>query len=120
MINIIKTNIQGAETNSVNTRDIHTYLGIRKDYNAWAKSQIARLNLSENTDYILLTQEVGQTKRSGSGGHNRKDYIVTLDAAKNIGLISFTPKAKKYVTTSSKRRRNSPNPRQQAIRFSMR
>ena len=38
----------------------------------------------ENIDYVLLTQ-TGEQR--GRGGHNKVDYILTLEMAKHVAMI---------------------------------
>ena len=68
-------------------------LGVQKDYSDWIKIQIETLDLEENLDFLKLPQK-GEQKNTGSGGHNRADYIISLDAAKHIAMASRTPKGK--------------------------
>jgi len=82
LIKIHKTVIGNEEINSVNAREIYTQLEIGKDFSSWIKQQIERLNLHENKNYLKVTQK----------GESKIEYIVDIDSAKNICLISFTPK----------------------------
>ena len=82
-IAITKQVLDGTEVNSVSLRDLYKSLEIKKDFSAWAKQQIERLNLLENKHYVKhLPQE----------GEQRIEYIINFDTAKNISLISFTDK----------------------------
>ena len=91
LINIEKSIIGEVEVNSVNSRDIYTTLEIKQEFANWIKKQINSLGLEENVDYVLLDMKVKQT---GSGGHNKKEYIITLETAKHIAMASRTPKGK--------------------------
>jgi len=73
------------EVNSVDMREIHKMLMIKKDYTDWMKSQIKRGFFEENIDYVLLPQK---------GEKNKALYIGTLDTAKAVSLLSQTPKGK--------------------------
>lgn len=72
-------------------RNIYARLEIAKDFSSWFKQQIDRADLTENQDYILLTQKGEQT---GSGGHNKTDYLMPLDIAKHICMMSGGNNAK--------------------------
>lgn len=94
IININTSVIGTNKVNSVNARELHKALDIKKDFSDWIKSQIESLGLIENTDYIvisaknvnsLLPQKVEQ---KGRGGHNAKEYILTLEMAKHIAMAS--------------------------------
>ena len=60
------------------------------DFSDWFRKSIAHCQLTENIDYILLLGKQEQRKDiigAGSGGGNRKDYALSLDAAKEIVMI---------------------------------
>lgn len=77
---------------AVNARYLYEWLQIRKQFADWIKMQIIRCDLVENEDYeVLLHQEV---KQSGRGGSNRIDYALSLNAAKEISMMSQTEKGK--------------------------
>jgi phage anti-repressor protein len=83
----------GGEDRAVSARRLRAALGVKRDFTAWIKSQLKRAKLVEGEDYIriLLTQKGEQT---GSGGHNRADYLLTLDAAKHVALMSGTTRGR--------------------------
>jgi phage anti-repressor protein len=78
---------------TVDARDIHSYLGVGKNFSEWMKIQIEKAQLIENIDYCVLNSRSG-IRKSGSGGHNRIDYFVTIEAGKMICMISGTEKGK--------------------------
>ncbi|WP_419767230.1 phage antirepressor KilAC domain-containing protein [Arcobacter sp.] len=87
LIKILKTDIGTEELNSVNSRELYEYLGISTDYNTWIKRAIDKYDFVESEDYILL--------KNGENGSNPKiDYIVTMDMAKELCMVSNTPKGK--------------------------
>ena len=84
-------NVIGAEkVNSVNARELHKALEIKKDFSNWIKAQIEGLWLEENVDYMVFTQK-GENL---SGGRPSTEYILTLDAAKHIAMASRSTKGK--------------------------
>jgi phage anti-repressor protein len=88
IIKISQTVIGIEEQNSINARDLHTNLKIKKDFSNWIKSQISTLGLEQNIDYIVFAQ------KGEKGGRPSKDYIITLDTAKHISMASRTAKGK--------------------------
>ena len=87
----IQTAVIGMEeVNSVNARDLHTVLEIKKDFSDWIKRQISTLNLIENEDYIVFPQKGENLK----GGRPSKEYILTIDAAKHIAMASRTKRGR--------------------------
>lgn len=90
IISISTAVINDSETNSVNARDLHRALEVRKDFVTWMKAQINRACLEENVDYVVFTQK-GENLL---GGRPTTDYTLTLDAAKHISMLSSSPKGK--------------------------
>jgi phage anti-repressor protein len=85
---VIKTQqIGNEEINSVDARDLHGRLGLRKDFSNWIKGNIAKLNLVENVDYVTAAQK-------GEGGKFAPtEYILTIDAGKHISMMTNTETA---------------------------
>ena len=52
MIVIEQKRIGNEEINSVDARDLHSRLGLKKDFSDWIKGNIKKLNLAENIDFI--------------------------------------------------------------------
>ena len=89
----INTLIIGTEkVNSVNAREIYDYLGLAKgQFSRWIKSAIDKYDFIENEDYITIDMNVEGTK----------DYIVTLDMAKDYVWFLIPKKVKKLENTLS-------------------
>jgi len=83
----------GDEARAVSARELHRALGIRRDFTSWIKAQVRRAGFVEGEDFVLLTN---QGERTGRGGHNRADYLLTLNAAQHIALMSGTPAGRAY------------------------
>lgn len=85
----IETSVIGTElTNTVDARELHKNLGVRKDFSNWIKGQITNLGLEEGFDFITLALK-------GVGGKfDRIDYTLTLDTAKHISMASRTQRGK--------------------------
>ena len=87
LIKIEKRVIGAEETNSVNARDLHKALEIKKDFTNWIKTQISRAGLRKDVDYKIITVE-------SSGIRPLKEYIITTDSSKHIAMMSQGKKAK--------------------------
>ena len=90
LIKIEKRVIGAEETNSVNARELHEALEIKKDFTNWIKTQISRAGLRKDVDYIIVSQKV----QAGNGVSTKKDYIITTDSSKHIAMMSQGQKAK--------------------------
>lgn len=88
----------------VNARDLHEFLESRKDFSSWIKDRIERYDLVENEDYVILLPQKGE--QTGRGGHNKIDYVLTLDAAKELSMVEGNEKgkqARKYFIACEKK-----------------
>lgn len=83
LIKINKNTINGAEVNSVNSREIYEYLEIGSDYSHWIKRAIEKYDFIEDFDYLVKND-----------GVQKIDYIVTLDMAKELCMVSNTENGK--------------------------
>ena len=97
LIQITKSTIGAEVINSVNARETYDYLGLAKgQFSRWIKTAIDKYDFIENEDYITIDTNV----------EGVKDYIVSLDMAKELCLVSNTPKGKetrKYFIEVEKR-----------------
>ena len=97
LIQITKSTIGAEIINSVNARETYDYLGLAKgQFSRWIKTAIDKYDFIENEDYITIDTNV----------EGVKDYIVSLDMAKELCLVSNTPKGKetrKYFIEVEKR-----------------
>lgn len=75
---------------AVNARHLYVWLGVRKDFSNWIKMQIKRCDLIENSDY----QSFAQKGEREIGGTTRIEYALSLNAAKEISMMSQTEKGK--------------------------
>lgn len=76
---------------AVNARHLYQWLEVKKDFSDWIKVQFKRCDLVENVDYQSLPQKGEQT---GRGGYNKIEYALSLNAAKEISMMSQTEKGK--------------------------
>lgn len=75
---------------AVNARHLYVWLGVRKDFSNWIKAQIIRCDLTENQDFEVFAQKV----ENSSGGRPSTEYALSLNAAKEISMMSQTEKGK--------------------------
>ncbi|EMV6193903.1 antA/AntB antirepressor family protein [Escherichia coli] len=92
LIPVFNGTIANEITLLVNARDLHTFLGVGKRFASWITERIAEYGFVENQDYILVSNLGKQT--SGRGGHNRKDYHLTLDTAKELAMVEHNEKGR--------------------------
>ena len=97
LIKIEQANINGSAVNAANSRDIYDYLEVATSYSHWIKRAIDKYDFVKNEDYIAIITDAKSGKR---------DYIVTIDMAKELCMVSDTEKGKevrKYFIEVEKR-----------------
>ena len=119
--------IGGFEQACINARDLHGFLEVGKDFSNWIKKRIDECGYRENQDFIIFRQngrkinpesnqdvrifcQNGQKINGGSKGRGRpsKEYIITLDMAKELCMIERNPKgriARRYFIMKEKEAR---------------
>jgi|GEM_PF-1619763 len=108
IIKISETQIGDSSVNSVSARELHFKLNSKRDFTSWIKEQIKRGMFEYNIDFIIIwhdtkkgvvksneeiQQEFSNTQQAVRNGY-QSDYILTLDTAKHIALMSGTAKGK--------------------------
>lgn len=83
LIEISKTQIGGAEINSVNARNLHEKLQSKQDFSTWIKKRLDDTQAVENYDFTSfhkkMEREIGATSRI--------EYIISLDLAKEFCML---------------------------------
>lgn len=76
----------GAEINSADARELHSFLNSERQYANWIQDRITQYGFIENQDYIVRTTHTGRRPR--------KEYFVTLDMAKELCMVENNDKGK--------------------------
>lgn len=85
LIKISKNEIGVQELNSANAREIHEYLEVKTVFAHWIKRAIEKYDFKENVDYVTFITDAKSGKR---------DYIVTVDMAKELAMLENNAKGK--------------------------
>jgi len=75
---------------TVNARELHTFLEVGKDFSTWIKDRISQFGFEEGIDY---SPESGN-RSDGLPGKPRLEYHLSLDMAKEVSMLEKTPKGK--------------------------
>jgi anti-repressor protein len=89
---------------AVNTRDLHGYLGVGRDYTNWIKNRIDQLGFKEGEDYLVVSARIGEN----SEGRPRADYIASIDVAKELAMVENNDRGRevrRYFIEAEKRSR---------------
>lgn len=85
LVKVFQSEINGAEVNSVNARNIHEYLEVKTAFSHWIKRAIDKYDFIDGEDFISIITDVKSGKR---------DYIVIMDMAKELCLLENNNKGK--------------------------
>ena len=88
LIPINQTKFDNQIKQTINARDLHSFLESKQDFSTWIKN---RLNdFEENIDYIslhkIMEREIGATKRI--------EYFLTIETAKHLSMLEKNDKGK--------------------------
>ena len=86
LIPVFNGNLSNSETLLCDARKLHEFLQVGRDYSNWIKSRIEDYGFQENQDY-LIARQIGRAKNQGRGGHNKVEYHITLDMAKELAMV---------------------------------
>lgn len=93
---------------AVSARDLHAFLESKRDFSNWIKDRIEKYGFIENQDFILLNNFGEQT---GRGGHNKIEYALTLNTAKELAMLEANNKGKQarqyFIECEKKLRENT-------------
>lgn len=108
LIPIQQTGVTALFPQSVNARDLHKSLNVGRRFATWIVERIKEYGFIENQDFVLvsrngeiknrftenqgdvITSRNGEAKKGQRGGHNRIDYHLTLDMAKELAMVEKT------------------------------
>lgn len=84
---------QGEKQPLVNARDLWKFLESKQEFANWIKNNIKAYGFKKDWDYFLLDKFIKQ-KTNNRGGHNRKDYLITLSMAKELAMVERNEQGK--------------------------
>ena len=94
--------INGNAVETVNARELHTFLESKQDFSTWIKNRIEKYEFVENQDYIMLHKKMELSKTGQMG----VEYHITLDMAKELSMVERNEQgkqARKYFIECEKR-----------------
>ena len=75
---------QDEQRRVVNARELHVFLEVGRDFSNWIKGRIDKYGFVEGEDYVVCSPNLAS--KEGRGGHNAKDYILTIDTEKEVAM----------------------------------
>ncbi|WP_375626493.1 antA/AntB antirepressor family protein [Bartonella sp. MU37NMGALS] len=102
----IKEQIIGQETvQTVNARELHTFLEVNIRFNDWISRRIEEYSFQKNQDFVSFTKNLVKPK----GGRPSTEYHITLDMAKELSMVERNEKgrqARRYFIECEKKLKN--------------
>ncbi len=103
-INVVQKTINNEKKRFVNARELHKWLKVGKFFANWIKDRIEKYDFVENLDYFITVANSGNGIRERADGILvdkktgkviPKDYILTIDMAKEIAMLENNELGKK-------------------------
>lgn len=74
----------------VNARELHEWLGNKDNFTTWIGDRIKQYGFIENVDYTSFLEN----SKKPQGGRPSKEYVITLNMAKELSMVERTEKGK--------------------------
>ena len=88
MKELIKIQTNEVGENCISARELHEGLEIKSRFNDWITSRIKKYGFIKNEDYTCLTKNLVTQREDGQKGiAKEKDYIITVDMAKELCMV---------------------------------
>jgi len=88
LIPFFQDQIGGEDVNTVNARELHSFLEVGKDFSNWIKDRIEAFKFEEAIDFIKFAK-FGESK-----SRQLIEYHLTLDMAKELAMLERNQKGK--------------------------
>ncbi|MDD2916395.1 MAG: antA/AntB antirepressor family protein [Candidatus Gracilibacteria bacterium] len=115
-IKVIQKDIEGTKKRFVNARELYKWLGVGRDFSNWIKDRILKYDFVEDLDYFVTVAKFGDGVKARSDGQIidaktgkviPKDYIISIDMAKELAMVENNDMGKKSGNTSYELRKIS-------------
>lgn len=87
LIKVSVSAIGDGEVQTINARELHTFLEVGKDFSTWVKDRVEQYDFVENQDFVSFPQ-------NGGKGRPTIEYAITLDMAKELAMVERNEKGK--------------------------
>lgn len=109
LIKIQPQNIGGQTIETVNARELHSFLEVGKVFANWIKDRIDQYNFIENLDYVVIAE----TGNNPLGGRPSREYAISIDMAKELAMVERNDKgrqARQYFIECERRLKQQTTP----------
>lgn len=84
----IQKDVKGNET--VNARELHIFVESKQEFSNWIKTRIREYGFDNGNDYIVIDGVI----KNPNGGRPPQEYHVTIDMAKQLGMVERNAKGR--------------------------
>lgn len=109
LIKIQPQAIGGQTIETVNARELHSFLEVGKVFANWIKDRIDQYNFIENLDYVVIAE----TGNNPLGGRPSREYAISIDMAKELAMVERNDKgrqARQYFIECERRLKQQTTP----------
>ncbi|MBB4076619.1 phage anti-repressor protein [Bartonella fuyuanensis] len=102
LIKISEQVIDQQTVQTVNARELHTFLEVNIRFNDWISRRIEEYSFQENQDFVSFGKNLPQPK----SGRLSTEYHITLDMAKELSMVERNEKGRqtrRYFTECEKK-----------------
>lgn len=83
------------QVQTVNARELHEFLGNKRQFSDWVKQRIGEYKFIENQDFVIVSQNCETITKDGQRRVTvRNDYFVSLNMAKELAMVERTDKGR--------------------------
>lgn len=105
LIEVKERSVGDESVQTVNARDLHARLDIRKDFSDWIKAQLGDF-FTQGIDFEVFPQ------KGENGNRPRIEYALTLECAKHVAMLSRTSKGREirdyFIECERRTKHNAP------------
>ena len=92
LIPVINGDISGATVQLVDARLLHQFLESKTQFSAWIKRRIEEYGFIQDIDFKLIHKKISSESTTSVG--DILDYFVTIDMAKELGMVERNDKGR--------------------------
>lgn len=89
LIPVTRQEIGSVLVQTVNARELHTFLEVGKDFSNWIKDRIRQYEFIEDQDFVVTFAKIGERQNV-----KITEYHITLDMAKELSMVERNEKGR--------------------------
>jgi phage anti-repressor protein len=86
--------VEGGGEQTVNARELHVALEVKRDFSTWITNRIEKYGFVEDEDYQIIVPKTGDYSGPGNPNFVAVDYLLTLGMAKELAIVENNEKGR--------------------------